>query len=55
MRGVHEYGNLIYQIWQKKNKTIHLVWHLDETYIKGKGEWRYLYRAIDGNGHTLDI
>ncbi|PGS45387.1 IS6 family transposase, partial [Bacillus cereus] len=26
-----------------------------ETYIKVKGEWRYLYRAIDGDGHSLDI
>ncbi|WP_142339009.1 IS6 family transposase, partial [Bacillus thuringiensis] len=55
MRWVHEYGNLIYQIWKKKNKTPHPVWYLDETYIKVKGEWRYLYRAIDGDGHTLDI
>ncbi|PFK27620.1 IS6 family transposase [Bacillus cereus] len=57
MRWVHEYGNLIYQIWKKKkkNKTSQSSWHLDETYIKVKGEWRYLYRAIDGDGHTLDI
>ncbi|MCU5408990.1 IS6 family transposase [Bacillus cereus] len=55
MRWVHEYGNLIYQIWKKKNKTTHFIWHLDETYIKVKGEWRYLYRAFDGDGHTLDI
>ncbi|MES1050035.1 IS6 family transposase [Bacillus thuringiensis] len=55
MRWVHEYGNLIYQIWKKKNKTTNPVWHLDETYIKVKGEWRYLYRAVDGDGHTLDI
>ncbi|WP_307841667.1 IS6 family transposase [Bacillus thuringiensis] len=55
MRWVHEYGNLIYQMWKKKNKSAHLVWHLDETYIKVKGEWRYLYRAIDTEGHTLDI
>ncbi|MGR5993055.1 IS6 family transposase [Bacillus cereus] len=55
MRWVHEYGTLIYQIWKKKNKKVHSVWHLDETYIKVKGEWRYLYRAIDGDGHTLDI
>ncbi|WP_257205690.1 IS6 family transposase, partial [Bacillus cereus] len=55
MRSVHEYGNLIYQIWKKKNKTAQLSWHLDETYIKVKGEWRYLYRAIDEDGHTLDI
>ncbi|MGG0315482.1 IS6 family transposase [Bacillus mycoides] len=55
MRWVHEYGTLIYQIWKKKNKKVHSVWHLDETYIKVKGEWCYLYRAIDGDGHTLDI
>ncbi|MES5913241.1 IS6 family transposase [Bacillus cereus group sp. FL70] len=55
MRWVHEYGNLIYQIWKKKNKSAHHVWHLDETYIKVKGEWCYLYRAIDKDGHTLDI
>ncbi|MHA2890573.1 IS6 family transposase [Bacillus cereus] len=55
MRWVHEYGNLIYQIWKKKNKTALHVWHLDETYIKVKGEWRYLYRAIDSDGHTLDF
>ena len=55
MRWVHEYGNLIYQIWKKKNKTAQSSWHLDETYIKIKGEWRYLYRAIDSDGHTLDF
>ncbi|PFY53048.1 IS6 family transposase, partial [Bacillus toyonensis] len=55
MRWVHEYGNLIYQIWKKKSKTAQLSLHLDETYIKVKGEWRYLYRAIDGDGYTLDI
>ncbi|OUB07100.1 IS6 family transposase [Bacillus thuringiensis serovar yunnanensis] len=55
MRWVHEYGNLIYQIWMKKNKTAFHVWHLDETYIKVKGEWRYLYRAIDSDGRTLDF
>ncbi|MGH0945179.1 IS6 family transposase [Bacillus mycoides] len=55
MRWVHEYGNLIYQIWKKKNKTALHAWHLDETYIKVKGEWRYLYRAIDSDGHTLDF
>ncbi|OUB35579.1 IS6 family transposase [Bacillus thuringiensis serovar yunnanensis] len=55
MLWVHEYGNLIYQIWKKKKQFVHHVWHLDETYIKGKGEWCYLYRAIDREGHTLDF
>ncbi|OUM45726.1 IS6 family transposase, partial [Bacillus pseudomycoides] len=55
MRWVHEYGNLIYQIWKKKNKNVQLSWKLDETFVKVKGEWRYLYRAIDKEGYTLDI
>ncbi|STX55762.1 transposase [Legionella beliardensis] len=29
--------------------------HLDETYIKLKGEWKYLYRAIDEGGNTIDF
>ncbi|WP_131784043.1 IS6 family transposase [Legionella gresilensis] len=30
-------------------------WHLDETYIKVKGDWKYLYRAIDESGNTIDF
>lgn len=55
MRWVHVYGNLIYQMWKKKNKSAYFVWHLDKTYIKVKGEWCYIYRAIDREGNTLDI
>jgi hypothetical protein len=28
---------------------------MDETYIKVKGEWGYLYRAVDSHGDTLDF
>ena len=30
-------------------------WRVDETYIKVKGEWKYLYRAVDTSGNTLDF
>lgn len=30
-------------------------WPVDETYIKIKGEWKYLYRAVDSMGNTLDF
>jgi transposase, IS6 family len=30
-------------------------WKVDETYIKVKGAWKYLYRAIDSEGNTLDF
>lgn len=30
-------------------------WRVDETYIKVKGNWKYLYRAVDSKGNTLDF
>jgi transposase, IS6 family len=30
-------------------------WRVDETYIKVKGEWLYLYRAVDSIGNTLEF
>jgi IS6 family transposase len=30
-------------------------WRVDETYIKVKGVWTYLYRAVDSFGHTIDF
>src|SRR5262245_31929317 len=30
-------------------------WRLDETYVKIKGKWAYLYRAVDKEGHTSDF
>ncbi len=30
-------------------------WRVDETYVRVKGRWKYLYRAIDKDGATLDF
>ena len=30
-------------------------WRVDETYIKVRGTWKYLYRAVDSQGNTLDF
>jgi IS6 family transposase len=30
-------------------------WRVDETYIKVKGRWTYLYRAVDSHGQTIDF
>ena len=32
-----------------------MSWQVDETYIKVKGKWVYLYRAIDKYGRTIDF
>lgn len=30
-------------------------WRVDETYIQVKGKWKYLYRAVDSSGQTIDF
>jgi transposase, IS6 family len=30
-------------------------WRVDETYVRVKGKWRYLYRAVDASGATIDF
>ena len=30
-------------------------WRVDETYVRVKGQWVYLYRAVDSSGATLDF
>ncbi|WP_159110604.1 IS6 family transposase [Enterococcus faecalis] len=54
-RWVQEYSKVLYDLWKKKNRQSFYSWKMDETYIKIKGRWHYLYRAIDADGLTLDI
>lgn len=37
-----------------KRKT-NRSWRMDETYVRVKGKWQYLYRAVDKHGNTLDF
>jgi transposase-like protein len=30
-------------------------WHVDETYVKVNGVWRYVYRAVDQYGQVIDV
>jgi transposase, IS6 family len=30
-------------------------WHVDETYVKVNGVWRYVYRAVDQDGQVIDV
>jgi transposase-like protein len=38
-----------------KKRPVGTSWRMDETYIKIKGQWKYLYRAVDKEGQTLDF
>ncbi|AQP54404.1 IS6 family transposase [Vagococcus penaei] len=53
-RWVQESSQIIYGLWKKRNQSVNDSWRMDETYIKIKGKWHYLYRAIDSSGLTLD-
>src|SRR5271154_1295906 len=36
-------------------KLTNKSWRVDETYVRVKGRWCYLYRAIDSAGATIDF
>ncbi len=40
---------------QGKKRPVGNRWRMDETYIKIQGQWRYLYRAVDTEGQTIDF
>lgn len=46
---------LIEKLSRKHKRTTDSSWRMDETYIKVKGVWKYLYRAVDKKGATVDF
>ena len=40
---------------QQHKKSVGSSWRMDETYVKIKGVWHYLYRAVDKEGKTIDF
>jgi putative transposase len=54
-RWVVKFAPLIAARAQAKKRRTAPSWRMDETYIKVKGRWTYLYRAVDRDGQTLDF
>ena len=52
---VFKFSPLIEKEFRKRKKSVGNRWRLDETYIKVKGKWMYLYRAVDKEGKTIDF
>ena len=54
-RWVQVYGPELEQTMPTPLKPTNKSWRLDETYIKVKGRDRFLYRAVDSTGQTIEF
>jgi transposase, IS6 family len=54
-RWVQYYGPELEQRLRRHLKPTNKSWRVDETYVRVKGRWCYLYRAIDSKGATIDF
>jgi transposase-like protein len=54
-RWVVRYSPELLERFNRRKRAVTKRWHVDETYIKVRGHWTYLYRAIDNNGDTVEF
>jgi putative transposase len=54
-RWVVKYSPQLEAAFHRRKRPIWVSWRMDETYIKIKGQWCYLYRAVDKHGQTIDF
>ncbi|KPN63880.1 transposase, IS6 family [Aliiroseovarius crassostreae] len=54
-RWVQKFGPELNKRTEKHLRRSSLDWHVDETYIRVGGKWRYLWQAIDANGQMVDF
>lgn len=46
---------LLDMAFRRHKRPVGSHWRMDETYIKIKGQWKYLYRAVDTAEQTIDF
>jgi transposase-like protein len=54
-RWVVKYAPLLVTEARRYRRSVGISWRMDETYIKVRGQWKYLYRAVDKDGDTVDF
>jgi putative transposase len=42
-------------VCRRRKRPVGRSWRMDETYVKVAGQWKYLYRAVDRDGDTVDF
>lgn len=56
---VHRWANkilpLLAAVLRRPKRSVGKSWRMDETYVKVAGQWKYLYRAVDRDGDTVDF
>src|SRR5215217_5643768 len=55
LRWVQHYVPEFEKKWDRFARPVGTSWRVDETYIRVKGIWTYLYRAVDKQGNTVDF
>src|SRR5256886_12360699 len=54
-RWVQRYAPELQRCLRRHLKPTNDSWRMDETSVRVEGQWRYLYRAVDSSGATLDF
>jgi transposase-like protein len=54
-RWVIKYAPECEKQFRRRQQPVGKSWRMDETYVRVKGQWKYLYRAVDKDGQTVDF